>query len=84
WIPAGVYPDENRGRNDRKQPFQTFYETINLNFVPITQISFILSPLRPSITFIPKDTLDENITPEKHLDKKLNLWFKSFQLNQLK
>jgi|GEM_PF-2486907 len=29
WIPAGVYPDENRGRNDGERGFRTFYEFIN-------------------------------------------------------
>ena len=24
WIPAGVYPDENRGRNDGKGPYPKF------------------------------------------------------------
>jgi hypothetical protein len=27
WIPAGVYPDDNRGRND---PIETFYDFINI------------------------------------------------------
>jgi hypothetical protein len=28
WIPAGVYPDENRGRNDKKDNYGIYGQTL--------------------------------------------------------
>jgi len=39
WIPAGVYPDENRGRNDGERGFRTFYEIINFGLLGLLGIS---------------------------------------------